>query len=1138
MAGYIKGITIEIDGETKGLDAALKKVNTQTRSLQGELKRVNSLLKLNPGNTDLVRQKQKLLAQSITQTKTKLDALRQAQAKMKSKGVDETSADYRRLQREIVETSTKLKMLQVEQRKFNIESSKVGLAAAKLSAVGGKLTAAGQKMRGLTTAAGLLGGAAVMVGKQFDESMSKVQAVSGATGKDFDALRDKAREMGAKTKFSASDAAEAMNYMAMAGWKTGQMLDGIDGIMNLAAASGEDLATTSDIVTDGLTAMGYAAGDAGRLADVMAAASSNANTNVGMMGETFKYAASVAGAMGYSMEDVALATGLMANSGIKATQAGTSLRSIISRLAAPTGAVQKTMDSLGVSMTDSSGKARPFREVLVDLRKSMDGMSETEKTAAANTLAGKNAMSGFLALINASDKDFYKLADAIDNSDGAAQAMADTMMDNFGGQVTVLMSSLQELAIAVSDTLTPAVKKLTSGVQALVSWFNGLSDKQKSVVVGLAAIAAAAGPLLIAVGGMLSLTIKSVKAFAELAVAYDKAKAGAGKLGKGISALKGKYAAANQAARAEQAVIKTNTALYGANAAGIYKTTAATGKGTIATRIFTKAQMALSRVLALGPWKLIGIGVGIAVAALAIFCAANDDAREKVAAAFTKIRETVSNVVQKLPEIFKAVTSAMKETLPAMAKEVSKAIPKIADALENGMPEMLQAGIDTVLAVIDGVTESLPQLIDMGVSILINLINGLTKALPKLAKKIPQIVLSIVTAITKNLPKIIKAGITIITAIITGLTKNAAKIAAAAVVLMVALMKGMIKCIPILVKAIPQIIKALVRMILAMVAAFISAGGKLIMALWKGMNAKTAPLLTSFLTFLKKLPQKVLMLIASMLAAGGRIMASLWSGIKSKVAGITSTFTSLGNTIRAKVKAINLLGLGKTVITTLWNGLKSRVSNIVSTFTSLGNSIRNKCRNISLSGIGKTIISGLWNGIKSKVSSITGTFSSLATSIKNKCKGVSLYSIGKSIMSGLAKGIRNGASSVISAIGSALSSAIKAGKKKLGINSPSKVVRDQIGIAIPEGLALGIENGMGMVTKAAEKASVAAIPETPTISMAKVTGDISDAIGTGLAVQASGANIPSQINVVVELGGIKVGEQIVKLYDRTKRQVG
>lgn len=458
MAGYIKGITIEIDGETKGLDAALKKVNTTVRSLQGELKRVDSLLKLHPGNTDLIRQKQKLLSQSVAETRTKLDALRQAQKKLDAEGLDETNADYRRLQREITETSGKLGRLIVQQKKFEIESSRVGVAAAKMAAFGTKASQAGQKLRGLSMATGLIGAAAVSVTAQFDSSMSKVQAISGATGKEFDTLRSKAREMGAKTKFSASEAAEAMNYMAMAGWKTKDMLSGIDGIMNLAAASGEDLATTSDIVTDGLTAMGYSAGDAGRLADVMAAASSNANTNVAMMGETFKYAAAVAGSMGYSMEDVALATGLMANAGIKATSAGTAIRSTISRMAAPTSQVSSAMDKIGISIKNADGTAKPFREVMVDLRKKMKGLSETEKTQVASAIAGKNAMSGFLAIVNASDKDFNKLADAIDNSDGAALGMAETMQENLGGQVTILKSQFQELAIAVGDTLVPMAK--------------------------------------------------------------------------------------------------------------------------------------------------------------------------------------------------------------------------------------------------------------------------------------------------------------------------------------------------------------------------------------------------------------------------------------------------------------------------------------------------------------------------------------------------------------------------------------------------------------------------------------------------------------------------------------------------------
>lgn len=253
--GYIRGITISIDGETKGLDAALKKVNGTVKGLHGELKRVESLLRMNPGNVDLIRQKQELLSRSITETRTKLDALKQAQKQMDAKGINRSSEGYRRIQREIVETTTKLKALEAEQIRFNVQASKVGIAASKMAAVGSKISAVGQKLRTVTMAAGLLGGAAVSVGKQFDESMSNVRAVSGATQSEFDQLRDKAREMGAKTKFSASEAAEAMNYMAMAGWKTNQMLSGVEGIMNLAAASREDLATTSDIVTDALTAM-------------------------------------------------------------------------------------------------------------------------------------------------------------------------------------------------------------------------------------------------------------------------------------------------------------------------------------------------------------------------------------------------------------------------------------------------------------------------------------------------------------------------------------------------------------------------------------------------------------------------------------------------------------------------------------------------------------------------------------------------------------------------------------------------------------------------------------------------------------------------------------------------------------------
>lgn len=292
---------------------------------------------------------------------------------------------------------------------------------------------------------------AVKVGMAFETEMSKVEAISGANAAEIEQLTDKAREMGSSTKFTAEEAAQAFEYMAMAGWKTSDMMDGIEGIMALAAASGEDLANTSDIVTDALTAMGYEAKDAGRFANVMAAASTNSNTKVAMMGETFKYVAPIVGALGYDMEDTAVAIGLMANAGIKGEKAGTALRSVLTRLSAPPKECAEEMERLGLSLTDSEGNMKDMSVVIGDLRKAFDGMAETEQTAAAKHIAGQEAMSGLLAIVNAAPEDFDKLTQAIEDSEGAAQSMADTMQDNLEGSVTKLESAAEGLGIAVYD---------------------------------------------------------------------------------------------------------------------------------------------------------------------------------------------------------------------------------------------------------------------------------------------------------------------------------------------------------------------------------------------------------------------------------------------------------------------------------------------------------------------------------------------------------------------------------------------------------------------------------------------------------------------------------------------------------------
>lgn len=505
-ASRIKGITIEIGGDTTKLQTALKGVNTEIRNTQAQLKDVEKLLKLDPGNTELLAQKHKLLGDAVKETKEKLETLKTA-AEQAEKALNDgtiSKDQYDALQREIIETENELKRLEEQANQSATALQKISATGEKLKDVGSNIEGAGKKLLPVTATVTAFGTASVKTAADFEAAMSKVAAVSGATGSDLEALSKKAREMGSKTKFSASEAAEAMNYMAMAGWKTEDMLSGIEGVMNLAAASGEDLATTSDIVTDALTAFGLSAQDSGHFADVLAAASSNANTNVSMMGETFKYCAPIAGALGFSVEDTAEAIGLMANAGIKSTQAGTSLRTIMTNLSGEVKICGENIGEVTVATTNADGSMRDLSDILADCRTAFSGLSESEKAAAAESLVGKNAMSGFLALMNAGEGDIAKLSGAIDNCNGAAQSMADTMNNNLEGQLTILKSQLQELAISFGEILLPAVKKIVGWVQGFIDVLNSLPDGVKETIVTVALIAAALGPVLIIIGKIIT----------------------------------------------------------------------------------------------------------------------------------------------------------------------------------------------------------------------------------------------------------------------------------------------------------------------------------------------------------------------------------------------------------------------------------------------------------------------------------------------------------------------------------------------------------------------------------------------------------------------------------------------------------
>lgn len=368
-----------------------------------------------------------------------------------------------------------------------------------ISSVGKKLTA------GLTLPIAGIAVASTKTAGDFEAAMNQVSAISGATGKDLQSLEDLAKDMGATTKFSASESAEALTYMGMAGWKTEDMLSGLPGVLNLAAAGGTDLALTADILTDGLTSMGLTAKDTDKFVDIMAATCSNANTNIELMGETLKYVGPVAGSLGIEMDDLSVAIGLMGNAGLKGSNAGTALRAGLTNLVKPTKEMSKAMKKYGVELVTNKDGSVDLMGTMKNLRTVLGDLDQTTQAQALSTIFGKEAMSGWASIVNASEGDFNKLSEAIANSDGTAQSMSDTMMQGMNGALTEMKSALEGVAITIGERLTPFIEKLADGVSKLCDWFKNLSPTTQTVIMVIAGLVACIGPLLILVGSGISL---------------------------------------------------------------------------------------------------------------------------------------------------------------------------------------------------------------------------------------------------------------------------------------------------------------------------------------------------------------------------------------------------------------------------------------------------------------------------------------------------------------------------------------------------------------------------------------------------------------------------------------------------------
>ena len=893
MANRIKGITVEIGGDTTGLDKALKGVNSSIKHTQSALRDVNKLLKLDPSNTELLAQKQKLLQDAVTSTKEKLDALKQAQEQAKQQLENGTLGQdkYDALQREIIETEQELQRLAEQAATTSTTLAKIDEAGGKMEKLGNSITGAGKTLMPVSTAVGGLGIAAVKTAADFDSAMSQVAAVSGATGDDLQALRDKAREMGEKTKFSASEAADAMNYMAMAGWKSGDMISGIDGIMNLAAASGEDLATTSDIVTDALTAFGLTASDSGHFADILAAASSNANTNVSMMGETFKYCAPIAGALGFSTEDTAEAIGLMANAGIKSSQAGTALRTIMNNLAGEVKISGKEIGNVTVATTNADGSMRNLSDILADCRIAFGGLTESEKASAAETLVGKNAMSGFLALMNAAPADIEKLSGAIDSCDGMAEKMAATMQDNLMGQLTILKSQLQELAISFGEMLMPAIRNIVSKIQEFVDKLNSMDEGTRQMVLKIGLLVAALGPFLVILGTAISKIGTAMKGFVQLANGFNKLKiavqGGTGLFGKLGAALGGISAPVV----AVVAVIASLTAAF----LHLWNTNDGFREAIIST------------------WNTIKETVGS-------FCQGIVDRLNELGFSFADITEVISAVWEGFCSLlapifegaFQAVSVVLSTVLDVLTgildvfiglftgnwSQMWDGVKEIFSGVWDGVKSVLSAALDIIRGVVDVFLgwfgTSWNEVWTSAKSFFEGIWNGITSFLSSVWETIKNVVQTGIMLIGS----ILKAAFDIITLpfrLIWENCKDAVKIAW---------------------DAIKSVVSSAVQAVSGVVSSVMEAIKNTIITIWTAIKEK----ISSVLDTIKSTVTTVFNAVKS-------VASTVWNGVKSVISttvdGIKSKVSSVFNAVKSTVT--NVFNGIKSTATTVWNGIKSAI---------------------------------------------------------------------------------------------------------------------------------------------------------------------------------------------------------------------
>ena len=1016
------------------------------------------------------------------------------------------------------------------------QAQRLAVETSRSFQIGSALTGMGKVLSTAVTLP-LLGIAAtsIKVGNEFQAQMSRVQAIAGATGGELDKMKRQAIELGAKTAFSAKEAAQGMENLASAGFQVNEIMDAMPGVLDLAAVSGGDVAASSEAMASSLRAFGLEAGQAGHVADVFARAAADTNAETVDMAEAMKYVAPVAHSMGLSLEETAASIGIMADAGIKGSQAGTTLRGALSRIAKPTKAMVKSMDQLGVSFYDANGKMIPLREQIAQLKTATAGLTQEERNRHLVTLYGQNSLSGMLALLDAGPEKLDKMTNALINSDGAAREMAETMQDNLASKIEQMGGAFESAAIVIQQILEPALTKVVGGITKLIEAFLNMSPVGQKMVVIFAGMVAALGPLLLIAGTVMTTMVKLriamqflgpafmgtmgtialvVAAFYALVavfmIAYTKSEkfrnfidslAPAIKKGLGVAVewaaekLKVLWEWLQKAAEkvkefgsAISSKVANTLQQFGINlgqagssigsfiSSGLERLGGAFGKVggvmSIAASVLTKVGLAFLGIT--GP-------LGLVISLVVSFLTAWARTGELNADGITQVFDNLTSTIQ-------GAADAINQYLPIFVQKGTEILVKLIEGIANAIPGVVSVISQVIESLVQTISTVLPTILAAGVQILTALINGIAQALPTIIQAAIQIIMALFNGLIQALPTIISAAVQIIQALIQGLVEALPAIIEAALQIITGLVQGLIQALPMILEAALQIIMGLVNALIENIGPILEAGVQILMALIQGLIQMIPELIVAAIEVITTLLTSILSNLPQLLEAGVKLLLALIQGLIQMIPQLLAGALQI---MMALLKAIvdyvpKLLQAGVQLLQALIQGIASLIGSLVSTIASMMGQVVSKIASFlgqMLSG-GANLIRNLISGIGSMIGSVVGKIGSMGSSMISRVTGFAgqMVSAGVNLVQGFINGIGSMVSSAVNAAANMASSALNAVKGFLGIHSPSRVM-EKMGVYTGQGFVNGIGN---MIRTTRDKAIEMAATVTEALSDVKM----------------------------------------------------